>query len=77
MSTSFDPSSRSLPFDDRPRPSSSLSLPSSASSRTLVRGASPSVSSRTSRFVRRGRMMSHTRSSVRSWSTNSSKWRIE
>lgn len=47
-------------------PSSSLPdlLPAIASNKTLVLGARPSVSSRTARFIRRGRIMSHTRSSV-------------
>lgn len=56
-----------------PRPSSLPdACPAIASRSALVLGAKPSVSSRTSRFVNRGKMVSHTRSSVKSWSTNSS-----
>ncbi len=47
-------------------------LPSIASKRRLLRGPISPRSSRTSRFVMRGRMRSHTRSSFSSWSTNSS-----
>lgn len=59
----------------RPPPPSteSSSLPSSASSSWEARFGRPSVSSRTFRAVSRGRMMSQTRSSWRSWSMNSSK----
>lgn len=47
-------------------------LPSIASSKRLFLGPISSSSSRTSRFVSRGRMRSHTRSSFSSWSMNSS-----
>lgn len=51
---------------------SSSSLPSIASRSRLFRGPISPVSSRTSLLVIRGRMMSQTRSSLRSSSTNSS-----
>lgn len=54
------------------RPRSLSSFPSMASSKRLFRGPSSPLSSSTSRFAMRGRIMSHTRSSRRSWSTNSS-----
>ena len=47
-------------------------LPSIASSKRLFLGPSSPLSSRTSRFVIRGKMISQTRSSCSSWSTNSS-----
>lgn len=52
------------------------SLPSIASSNKDFRGPISPSSSRTSRFVRRGRMISQTRSEVRSWSMKESKWVI-
>jgi hypothetical protein len=50
----------------------SSSLPSRASSSRLLRGPMSPFSSRMERFCMRGRIMSQTRSSTRSWSTNSS-----
>jgi hypothetical protein len=75
ISASLSSSARPLPW--RRGAAVGEGGPSRASSRTDTRLASPSVSSSTSRLVRRGRMTSKTRSSWRSSSMNSSKWRIE
>lgn len=69
-------SSSSPPATSDPSAPSTCMTPSALPS-LLRRGASPSVSSRTLRCVKRGSWISHTDSPTRSWSTNSSMVRIE